>query len=176
MLLQKLYYSIVSIEYFAAEKGEKIMSQTVPVTKTGNKPTSRKRLHERVNADQTAPARQSADKAAVITKAVINAADLLDLSQARLAQILGISRSTVSRLHAGIYLLSPEKKEWEFAVLLVRLFRSLDAIVGGIAEDARCWLGSNNHALADKKPVDLIVSTEGLVRVVNYLDARRGII
>ncbi|MRR37058.1 DUF2384 domain-containing protein, partial [bacterium] len=32
------------------------------------------------------------------------------------------------------------------------------------------------HALADRKPVELISSTEGLVRVVYYLDARRGIV
>ena len=113
------------------------MSRTVPVTKNDNKRTSRKRLCELVNANQTASVPLSADKAAVISKAVINAADILGLSQARLAQILGVSTSTVSRLHTGTYLLSSEKKEWEFAVLLVRLYRSLDAIVGGSAEDGR---------------------------------------
>jgi DNA-binding XRE family transcriptional regulator len=109
-------------------------------------------------------------KAAVISKAVINAAKLLGLSQAKLAQILGISKTTVSRLHTDSYLLSPEKKEWESALLLVRLFRSLNAIVGGNAADARRWLNSNNHALAGKKPVDSILSTEGLIRVVYNLD------
>lgn len=152
------------------------MSRTVPVTKNDNKRTSRKRLRELVNANQTASASLSADKAAVISKAVINATEILGLSQARLAQILGVSTSTISRLHTGTYLLSSEKKEWEFAVLLVRLYRSLDAIVGGSAEDGRRWLNSINHALADKKPADFILSTEGLVRVVNYLDSRRGII
>ncbi len=111
-----------------------------------------------------------AEKTAVISKAVINAAKLLGLSQAKLAQILGVSKSTVSRLHTDSYFLSPEKKEWELALLLVRLFRSLNAIVGGTAEDARRWLNSNNHALADKKPVDIILSPEGLVHVVYYLD------
>ena len=152
------------------------MAQTARAPKTIEKQASRKRPLEHVSANKTAPAPRSADKAAVISKAVINAAERLGLSQARLAQVLGVSTSTVSRLHTGSYLLSPEKKEWEFAVLLVRLFRSLDAIVGGIAEDARRWINSNNHALADKKPVELILSTEGLVRVVNYLDARRGIV
>jgi uncharacterized protein (DUF2384 family) len=152
------------------------MSQTARAPKTIDKQNPRKCPLEHVRAKKTAPASRSADKASVISKAAVNAAELLGLSQARLAQVLGVSTSTVSRLHTGSYLLSPEKKEWEFAVLLVRLFRSLDAIVGGIAEDARLWLGSNNHALSDKKPVELIISTEGLVRVVNYLDARRGIV
>jgi transcriptional regulator with XRE-family HTH domain len=158
------------------EKREKIMAQTARTPKTIDKQTSLKRPLEHVNANKTAPVYRSANKSAVISKAVINAAGLLGLSQARLAEVLGVSTSTVSRLHTGSYFLSPEKKEWEFAVLLVRLFRSLDAIVGGIAEDARRWLNSYNHALADKKPVELILSTEGLVRVVYYLDARRGII
>ncbi|WP_298438578.1 XRE family transcriptional regulator [Geobacter sp.] len=119
---------------------------------------------------------QSVTKEAVLSKSVVNAAELLGLSQAKVAAILGLSRATVSRLHAGTYQLSREKKEWELAVLLVRLFRSLDAIVGGIAEDGRQWMTSDNHALADRKPVDLISSAEGLVRVVYYLDARRGIV
>jgi transcriptional regulator with XRE-family HTH domain len=152
------------------------MSQTARAPKTIDKQSPRKRPLERVSAKKTVTVPRSADKAAVISKAAVNAAELLGLSQARLAQVLGVSTSTVSRLHTGAYLLSPEKKEWEFAVLLVRLFRSLDAIVGGIAEDARLWLNSNNHALADKKPAELILSTEGLVRVVNYLDTRRGIV
>ena len=112
----------------------------------------------------------------VLAKALVRAADQLDLSQSRLAQVLGLSTATVSRLYAGTYQLSPEKKEWEFAVLLVRLFRSLDAIVGGSAEDARRWLASDNQALADRRPLDLITSTEGLVRVVGYLDARRAVV
>jgi len=152
------------------------MSQTARAPKTIDKQSTRKRPLDHVSVKKTTPAPRSADKAAVISKAAVNAAELLGLSQARLAQVLGVSTSTVSRLHTGTYLLSPEKKEWEFAVLLVRMFRSLDAIVGGIAEDARSWLNSNNHALADKKPAELILSTEGLVRVVNYLDARRGIV
>jgi uncharacterized protein (DUF2384 family) len=152
------------------------MARTARAPKTIEKQISRKRPLEHVNTNKTVPPPRSDDKAAVISKAVINAAELLGLSQSRLAQVLGVSTSTASRLHTGSYFLSPEKKEWEFAVLLVRLFRSLDAIVGGIAEDARRWLGSNNHALSDKKPVELIISAEGLVRVVYYLDARRGIV
>jgi len=125
-----------------------------------------------IRATETA----AVSKPAVLTKALIQAAGHLSISQARLAQILGLSTATVSRLYAGTYQLSPDRKEWEFAVLLIRLFRSLDAIVGGIAEDARRWLGSDNQALADRKPIDLIISTEGLVRVVSYLDARRAVV
>jgi uncharacterized protein (DUF2384 family) len=112
----------------------------------------------------------------VLTKALVNTATTLDLPKGKVAHILGVSPATVSRLFAQTYLLSPARKEWDFSVLLIRLFRSLDAIVGGNTEDARKWLNSENQALAGKKPADLIESTEGLVRVVNYLDACRGIV
>jgi len=109
----------------------------------------------------------------VLSKAVVRAARLLALSQRGLARILGVSDATTSRLFAGHYLLSPERaKEWELALLLVRLFRSLDALWGH-GEVAHSWLTSNNVALA-ARPVDLIHSVEGLVRVVNYLDNARG--
>lgn len=123
-----------------------------------------------------ARAPQPATREAVLSKAVINASDRLGLSQTKLATVLGVSKASASRLFAGTYLLSSERKEWEFAVLLLRLFRSLDAIVGGVAEDVRRWMNSENHALAGKKPIDLITTTEGLVRVIYYLDARRGLV
>lgn len=123
-----------------------------------------------------ARAREAADKQYVLSKALMNAADYLALPKGKLAQILGVSPATVSRLYTQAYLLSPDKKEWEFAVLLLRLFRSLDSIMGGSVQDARKWLGSPNHGLDGHKPVALIEKTEGLVRVVNYLDAYRSII
>ena len=119
---------------------------------------------------------ETGTREAVLSKAVINASERLGLSQAKLADVLGVSKASVSRLVAGTYQLSSEKKEWEFAVLLLRLFRSLDAIVGGVATDVRSWMNSDNLALAGRKPIELITSTEGLVRVIYYLDARRGLV
>lgn len=116
------------------------------------------------------------NKPQVLTKAVVNTATYLDLPKGKLAHILGVSSATVTRLYADTYRLAPDKKEWDFAVLLVRLFRSLDSIVGGAADDAKKWLASENKAFAGRKPVDLIESTEGLVRVVTYLDACRAVV
>ena len=65
-------------------------------------------------------------------------------------------------------------KEWEFGLLFVRLFRSLDSIVGE-ESSARKWLDSDNRAL-NGRPIELISNTEGLVRVVHYLDASRGLV
>lgn len=125
---------------------------------------------------RSAFAPRAASKEQVLSKAVVNTAVHLDLPKVKLAHVLGVSPATISRLYGGTYLLSPDKKEWEFAVLLVRLFRSLDSIVGGSAEDARKWLNSGNEALAGRRPLELMEKTEGLVRVVNYLDACRGIV
>jgi DNA-binding XRE family transcriptional regulator len=108
-----------------------------------------------------------------LSKATVRAAQLLGLTQSELAPVLGLSRSTISRLVAGDILLAPEQKAWELAALFVRLFRSLDAIVGSNTEQARAWLDSENAGLG-APPRQLIATTEGLVRVVQYLDAARG--
>ena len=81
---------------------------------------------------------------------------------------------TVTRLYAGQYQLEQNRKEWDFALLFVRVFRSLDSIVGD-ESTARKWLTSENLGL-NAKPIDLIRNTEGLVRVVQYLDASRGLV
>lgn len=124
-----------------------------------------------MSANANAPA-QTVNAAAVLSKAVARAAEHLDVSRALLARVLGLSPSTVTRLYAGQYQLEPQRKEWEFALLFVRLFRSLDSIVGEQGS-ARAWLGSYNIGL-NGCPLELIRSTEGLVRVVHYLDASRA--
>ncbi len=109
----------------------------------------------------------------VLSIAVVEAARLLEVNQTELSSILGVSTATVSRLAAGEYLLQPERKEWELAVLFVRLFRSLDSITGGREDHSRAWLRSDNRALQGV-PADLIRKVESLVRVVQYLDASRA--
>ena len=114
------------------------------------------------------------DPSSVLTKAAARAAERLDISRALLAKILGVSPPTVTRLYSGEYKLDERRKEWEFALLFVRVFRSLDSIVGN-EQTARQWLNSDNRGL-NGRPVDLIRQPEGLVRVVHYLDASRGLI
>jgi transcriptional regulator with XRE-family HTH domain len=109
----------------------------------------------------------------VLTGAVMRASALLEITQSSLAHILGLSPSTVSRMANGTYLLDADKKEWELGALFVRLFRSLDALIGANDAAARSWLNGQNRSLAGR-PIDLIRSTEGLVRVLQYLDSARG--
>src|SRR3954466_1275287 len=101
-----------------------------------------------------APASQPQPEA-VLTKAVLRAAELLELSSASLARILGVSEASVSRLVSGARSIDPASKEGELALLLVRVYRSLDALVGADAVQRKAWLHSPNQALA-AKPVELI--------------------
>lgn len=119
-------------------------------------------------ADTRSPAAQQ-----TLTRAVLQASELLDVPQSELASILGLSPATVSRMGSGRYLLQPERKEWQLAALFVRLFRSLDSITGGRDDLSRAWLRSHNHVLA-AQPASLLGQIESFVRVVQYLDASRA--
>ena len=112
------------------------------------------------------------DPALVLTKAVLNAAQLLGLRNRELAAVLGSSEASISRLQTN-RLIEPETKEGELALLLLRLFRSLDALVGGAEAKARAWLHAENSHLGGT-PAKRIRSVEGLVDVVQYLDSMRG--
>lgn len=108
----------------------------------------------------------------VLTKAVLSAAARLGLRNRALAAVIGSSEASVSRLQGG-RMLDPGTKEGELALLFLRLFRSLDALVGGEDVKARAWLGAPNAHL-NGVPAERIRTVEGLVDVVQYLDAMRG--
>ena len=82
-------------------------------------------------------------------------------------------RAGVSRLATGARTIDPASKEGELALLLVRLYRSLDALVGTDAAQRKAWLHTHNRAL-NSRPAALIERADGLVSVVAYLDAMRA--
>lgn len=108
----------------------------------------------------------------VLTRATLRAAEYLGLSQRVLAQVLGVSAASLSRLGRSRHI-DPESKEGELAILFVRLYRGLDSLVGGSDEKARAWLAAENAHLAGV-PLELIQSVEGLVRTTEYVDAMRA--
>jgi uncharacterized protein (DUF2384 family) len=112
---------------------------------------------------------------AVITKATIRAADRLRLKNKVLARIIGVSESTVTRMKQGDYPLEPGQKPFELAVLFVRLYRSLDAVIGGDDSVASEWLKNENTALSGK-PLEIIQTISGLTNVIQYLDSRRAVV
>ena len=112
---------------------------------------------------------------AVLTKAALRAAEHLGMTNKSLATVIGLSEATVSRMRSGDYTLQRGQKSFELAILFVRFYRSLDAIVGGDQEVARAWLKSPNTAL-DTEPLTLIQTVSGLMNAIHYLDARRAIV
>jgi Protein of unknown function (DUF2384) len=118
--------------------------------------------------------RPSASDDAVMSKAVLRAAERLDISNTALAKILGLSGPTITRVRQGAYMIERNDKAFELAALFVRVYRSLDAVVGGDDQVAAAWLKADNVALQEK-PVHLIQKVTGLVDVLHYLDARRAL-
>lgn len=112
--------------------------------------------------------------AAVLSKAVVRAAAQLELRQTQLARILGVSSASASRLSAGTWQIPQDSKSWELASAFVRLYRSLSAITGGQTPAMRAWLHTSNAALGGGRPADRIVTADGLIHVLHYLDAARG--
>jgi uncharacterized protein (DUF2384 family) len=111
----------------------------------------------------------------IVTKAVLRAADILQIKDRQLAKIIGVSPATISRMRGGASPVDVGQKSFELAVLFIRLYRSLDAIVGGEDTVAREWLSNHNTALGEQ-PIDLIQTVSGLTNVIQYLDARRAVI
>ncbi len=122
---------------------------------------------------QHKPRRKSVpSELAIVAKAALRAADRLDVTNKLLAKILGVAEATISRMRRGEYPL--ENKPFELAVMFVRLYRSLDAVIGGDDAVAKAWLRNKNSALKEA-PIDLVQSVWGLTEVIQYLDARRAL-
>ena len=109
----------------------------------------------------------------VLTTAIARIAEFWGLTNAKLGSVLGLSPATVSRLRSSKAELDPAGKSFEAAQYLLRLFRSLDALLGSDDMAARAWLATPNLDL-EARPIDLIDSFKGLMTVCDYVDAHRA--
>src|SRR5258708_32562790 len=75
------------------------------------------------------PEAASSDSA-LISKALVRAADRLEVTNKVLARIIGVSEATVSRLKKGDYPVERGQTPYQLAVLFIRLYRSLAAVTG----------------------------------------------
>ncbi|MDQ7015398.1 MAG: MbcA/ParS/Xre antitoxin family protein [Gammaproteobacteria bacterium] len=107
------------------------------------------------------------DAAKVLSKAVLNSAKLLGLSQQELGEVVGRDRSSIQR---G---LEPSSKPGELALLLIRCYRALNVLVGESEAEMRHWFATFNHHTGGI-PKQQVKQVPGLIRVLNYLDAMRG--
>ena len=114
------------------------------------------------------------DPAAVLAKATARASELLGLTGVALARTIGLSEPTVSRILRGEKTIAPTSKEGELALLLVRVYRSLDALVG--TDDGKrilwMWMTGVNEGL--RVPQQLVQRVDGLEVTLAYLDAMRA--
>ena len=111
---------------------------------------------------------------AVLTKATLRSAALLGLPNTTLARNVGLSDATISRMAAGKRHFELDSKSAELATLLVRVYRSLDALVVNNEQQRRAWMDSYNQAF-NQSPRESVQTAEGLVQVVRYLDGARAL-
>jgi uncharacterized protein (DUF2384 family) len=125
-------------------------------------------------ARQQNPPDAAVDDSTVVLKATIRAAERLKVNNRTLARIIGVSESSVSRMRKRDFPLE-KGKSFELALMFIRLYRCLDAVVGGDDVVSAAWLANKNNAL-DGTPIDLIQTVPGLTNVIQYLDSRRAVL
>jgi len=125
------------------------------------------------NGVATALAQRQASEDRVLSEAVGRVAAYWKLTNEQLGAILGLSPATASRLRAGSVRLDRSNKAFELGQYLVRLFRSLDALMGSNDAAATAWLRTANLDL-DGRPIDLIRTVRGLTAVADYVDDHRA--
>ena len=108
------------------------------------------------------------DPAGVLAEAFVNAGRQLGMSQADLGEIIGRDRTVVSRGRVD-----PGSKAGELALLFIRCYRALYVLAGGDAAQMRHWMHTENLHTGGT-PAEQVKSVQGLVAVLEYLDAMRG--
>ena len=122
---------------------------------------------ERLGTSQVA----SRSDAALVGNALLRASEHLEIANKVVCRIVGLSESSLSRLRKKDFEL--DGKSLELAILFIRMYRSLDAIVGGDDAVATAWLKNMNTALG-AAPLEMIQTVSGLSDVISYLDSRRA--
>lgn len=113
------------------------------------------------------------DKKIILRKALIRMADYLSFTRRELCSILGLSEASLSRLYDEKRYIDPDSKEGEIALILLRLYQSLDILFGGNQKQCQLWLRNENQHLG-AIPAKLIQSIQGLNTATQYLDAMRA--
>ncbi len=108
------------------------------------------------------------DQSAVLAEALINAGRALGMNQTELGRIIGKDRSAISRGQ-----IDPASKAGELALLLIRIYRALHVLVGGDSDAMQHWMRTENRHIGGI-PLAQLTTIQGLIRVLEYLDAMRG--
>lgn len=120
----------------------------------------------------SALAQQTPEPAAVLAKALLNAAEQLGLKQVDLGAILGLDRTAISRLKQNPSL-DPNSKKGELALLVIRIARALFALTGGDKDWIKHFM-HNPNKVTGGIPAKQMETIQGLIQVVQFVDAIRG--
>lgn len=110
----------------------------------------------------------AADKHRVLAEAVLRAGRNLGLSPDQIAKVVGKHRTSLTRGN-----LAPDSKQGELGLMLVRIYRSLYALMGDDADNMKHFMITRNRGTGGI-PSEQIQTVEGLYHVLVYLDAMRG--
>lgn len=107
-------------------------------------------------------------KSDVLGRSLLAAADYLGMSKAEIGNIVGRDRTSITR--NGI---DPASKPGELALIFIRIYRSLFALMGGDRDNMQHFMRTENlgtHGV----PSEQLHNIQGMVAVCTYLDAMRG--
>lgn len=108
------------------------------------------------------------DKAAVLAEALSNAGRQLGMTQTELGAVIGKDRTAISRGR-----IDPDSKPGELALLFIRCYRALYVLTGGELAHMTHWMRTENRHTGGV-PAEQIKTVQGLIAVLEYLDAIRG--
>ena len=110
----------------------------------------------------------------MVGKAVQRAAWRLGITAQELRKILGKGGPDTGSGAGEADLYLSAAKELERALVLLRIWRALEALVGGDVACMRLWLRNPNDALGGL-PVDRLLEEDGPGIVAEYLEARANL-
>lgn len=94
----------------------------------------------------------------------------MGLTDGQAAQALGLTERQINLLHSGRRYLRAESKAGEIALMIVRIYRAVDALVGSDEATRRRWM-ANHHQELQCSPQQTITT---VVALVNTLDCLEG--
>jgi hypothetical protein len=111
---------------------------------------------------------EAPDRSEVLREALVNAGKALGLTQAQLGEVIGRGRTDISRGN-----IDPASKAGELALLVIRCYRALHVLTGGDGDAMKHWMRTENLHTGGI-PAEQVRTVQGLVGVLEYLDAIRG--
>jgi hypothetical protein len=105
----------------------------------------------------------------VVTQATVTAAERLGLDPPALAGIVGLPEAAICRMQCLDHLLEKGSEPLQRSLLLLRLFRTLNAMANGDCDIAKAWLARHHDELG-AIPVERMQTADGLDEVLTLID------